>query len=406
MTFYQLSYNKPMKQSVKNISLVSITNLINLGLGVLLFLAVAIKLPKEEFGVYGLLTLLLVSLSKIIDFGSNSTFVSEFIGKGKNYLNELVNFKILAFVFTVLLSFLILKYVNKITDIQIVVSFTLGLFFYGVNYLLFALFQKDEEFIKASLLNFFPALIKGAFGVLIIFDMFKINLTNSFQIFSLSMIASAFLLPLKFQDLKKFQFNFNIKHFISNFYLAGMSQIINESWNTISNQILKLIRSLTDLGTFSLASKLSNVFSVISYSIYTVILASNAKRKKESLGYNLYESLILGLFLLLLASVGSIISPLFFNAVFGNKFNESILIFSVLLFSQAFASIHKFLDNYFFIEEKSKTLFLLTNIKLVLFVTLSYFLTSTYGLIGLATADLISSITITIVTFIYIIKNR
>ena len=220
------------------------------------------------------------------------------------------------------------------------------------------------------------------------------------------MIASAFLLPLKFQDLKKFQFNFNIKHFISNFYLAGMSQIINESWNTISNQILKLIRSLTDLGTFSLASKLSNVFSVISYSIYTVILASNAKRKKESLGYNLYESLILGLFLLLLASVGSIISPLFFNAVFGNKFNESILIFSVLLFSQAFASIHKFLDNYFFIEEKSKTLFLLTNIKLVLFVTLSYFLTSTYGLIGLATADLISSITITIVTFIYIIKNR
>ena len=406
MTFYQLSYNKPMKQSVKNISLVSITNLINLGLGVLLFLAVAIKLPKEEFGVYGLLTLLLVSLSKIIDFCSNSTFVSEFIGKGKNYLNELVNFKILAFVFTVLLSFLILKYVNKITDIQIVVSFTLGLFFYGVNYLLFALFQKDEEFIKASLLNFFPALIKGAFGVLIIFDMFKINLTNSFQIFSLSMIASAFLLPLKFQDLKKFQFNFNIKHFISNFYLAGMSQIINESWNTISNQILKLIRSLTDLGTFSLASKLSNVFSVISYSIYTVILASNAKRKKESLGYNLYESLILGLFLLLLASVGSIISPLFFNAVFGNKFNESILIFSVLLFSQAFASIHKFLDNYFFIEEKSKTLFLLTNIKLVLFVTLSYFLTSTYGLIGLATADLISSITITIVTFIYIIKNR
>ena len=154
-----------MKQSVKNISLVSITNLINLGLGVLLFLAVAIKLPKEEFGVYGLLTLLLVSLSKIIDFGSNSTFVSEFIGKGKNYLNELVNFKILAFVFTVLLSFLILKYVNKITDIQIVVSFTLGLFFYGINYLLFALFQKDEEFIKASLLNFFPALIKGAFGV-------------------------------------------------------------------------------------------------------------------------------------------------------------------------------------------------------------------------------------------------
>jgi len=49
-----------MKQSAKNISLVSFTNLINLGLGVLLFLAIAIKLPKEEFGIYSLLTLLLV----------------------------------------------------------------------------------------------------------------------------------------------------------------------------------------------------------------------------------------------------------------------------------------------------------------------------------------------------------
>jgi len=37
-----------MKESVKNISLVSLTNLINLGFGLILFLAVATKLPKEE----------------------------------------------------------------------------------------------------------------------------------------------------------------------------------------------------------------------------------------------------------------------------------------------------------------------------------------------------------------------
>lgn len=395
-----------MKQSVKNISLVSLTNLVNLGLGVLLFLAVAIKLPKEEFGVYGLLTLLLVSLSKIIDFGSNSSYVSEFIGKGKNYLNELINFKIIAFGFTAIFAILILKYLNGISDEKIVFSFIIGLFFYGLNYLLFALFQRDEEFIKASVLNFFPALIKGIFGILIIIDYYQINLANSFQIFSLSIAASTILLPFKISEFKKFKFDLNVMHFVSNFFLAGLSQIINESWNTISNQLLKLIRSLADLGTFSLASKLSNVFSVISYSIYTVILASNAKRKKDSLGYNLYESLILGLFLLLLASIGSISSPFFFSLVFGNKFNDSILIFSILLFSQAFASIHKFLDNYFFIEEKSKTLFLLTNLKLLIFVTLSYFLTTQYGLIGLASADLISSITITIATFIYIVKNK
>jgi len=394
-----------MKQSAKNISLVSLTNLVNLGLGVLLFLAVAIKLPKEDFGIYSLLTLLLVSISKIIDFGSNSTFVSEYIGKGKSYLNELINFKIVAFGFTTILSLIILFYLNEIKNISIITNFVFGLFFYGINYLLFALFQKDEKFVLASLLNFFPALIKGVFGSLILLNHYNVSLETAFQIFSLSIAASVILLPLKFKELKSLKFNFKIKKFISSFFLAGISQTINESWNTISNQILKFISTLSDLGTFSLASKLSNVFSVVSYSIYTVILTSNAKRKRDDLNYNLRESLLLGFFVLVLATIGSLVSPFFFNLFFGNKFNDSILIFSILLFAQAFASIHKFLDNYFFIEEKSRTLFSFTLGKLTIFVVLSFFLTLNFGLIGLAAADLIASIILTIVTFLYILNK-
>ena len=394
-----------MKQSAKNISLVSLTNLVNLGLGVILFLAAAIKLSKEDFGIYSLLTLLLVSLSKIIDFGSNSSFVSEFIGKSKNYLNELINFKIIAFFVTSIISVIAITFLNKIYDFSIISAFILGLFFYGINYLLFAIFQKDEEFVKASLLNFFPALVKGIFGLLILTNLYHPNLTNTFQIFSISMIASALMIPLKAKELKSFKLDFKIAHFVKNFYLAGVSQIINESWNTISNQIIKLVKSLADLGTFSLASKLSNVFSVISYSIYTVILTSNAKRKRDDLSYNIKESLILGTFLLALASLGTIISPFFFKIFFGNKYDDSIFIFSILLFSQAFASIHKFLDNYFFVEEKSNVLFSLTNFKLFVFVGLSVLLTFNYGLIGIASADLISSVLLTVITFIYIINK-
>ena len=190
-----------MKQSAKNISLVSLTNLVNLGLGVIIFLAAAIKLSKEDFGIYSLLTLLLVSLSKIIDFGSNSSFVSEFIGKSKNYLNELINFKIVAFFVTSIISVITIIFLNKIYDFSIISAFILGLFFYGINYLLFAMFQKDEEFVKASLLNFFPALVKGIFGLLILTNLYHPNLTNTFQIFSISMIASALMIPLKAKEL-------------------------------------------------------------------------------------------------------------------------------------------------------------------------------------------------------------
>ena len=395
-----------MKESVKNISLVSLTNLINLGFGLILFLAVATKLPKEEFGIYGLLTLLLVSFSKLIDFGSNSNYVTEFISKSRHYLEELISFKIYAFVGSSLISVLVLVLVNQIYDLEIILSFVLGLFFYGVNYTLFALFQRDEEFIKASLLNFFPALIKLGFGIVIFLNLLTIDLKLAFMIFSLSMCGSLVFLFFKFKEFKNIKFRPHIFHFVKNFYLAGISQTINESWSTIANQILKILKSLADLGTFSLASKLSNVFSLISYSIYTVILTSNAKRRRDEAGYNIKESLILGLFLILLATIGSIISPYFFKIAFDDKFDDSIIIFSILIFSQAFTSIHKFLDNYFFVEEKSKTLLFITTGKLVLFIILSIVLTSSYGILGLAFADLIVSASTTIFTFSYIISTQ
>ncbi len=180
-----------MKDSYKNITLVSITNLVNLGFGLILFLAVATKLPVEEFGLYGLLTLLLVSTSKLIDFGSNSSFVTEFISKSKSYFNELISFKIISFVFSSILATLILIYVNHIYNYEIIVSFVLGLFFYGINYTLFALFQKEEAFIRASLLNLIPAIFKATFGFLIILNYLVIDLNLAFMIFALSMVGSS-----------------------------------------------------------------------------------------------------------------------------------------------------------------------------------------------------------------------
>lgn len=395
-----------MKDSIIKIGYVSVLNFVNLGLGLILFLSLAQRLSIEDFGIYALLTLLLVSLSKIIDFGSNSTFVSEFISKGKHSLNEVISFKIISFFVVSLISVLILVYVNKITDFSIIFTFILGLFFYGINYSLFGLFQKDEEFFKASLLNFLPALVKAIFGGLFIFGFLIPDYTLGFQVFSLSMAASALFLNFKIKEIKTFKFTFSIRTFFKKFYLAGISQAINESWSTISNQILAILRTLVDLGSFSLASKLSNVFSLISYSIYTVILTTNAKRRKYLISYNLTESLILGIFLIIIATIGSFVAPIFFKVFFGNKFDDSIIIFTILLFSQAFASIHKFLDNFFFIEEKSQTLLKFTTIKLLLFIILSVLLTNTYGIIGLAVADLVVSLTITIFTFVYILNFR
>lgn len=405
-----------MKSSYKNLSIVGFSNFLNLGLGLILFSAAAKSLSLDEFGVYSFLTILLVWFSKFIDFGSNSDFVSNFLGKSKSYLNELINFKIISFVFSSVLGSIAVftavsyyySFKNQVINIDlylIIPFFILGLFFYGINYLMFALYQKDEKFLKASLLNFIPALIKGAIGILVLLEFINLNLDLFFGVFAISMIGSSIFLFEKFVELKNFKFNFQIFHFLKSFFLAGTSQQINESWVTISNLLAFIFKNLTELGNYSFASKLSNVFSVISYSIYTVILTSNAKRKKDSLSYNLRESLILGGFLLLLALTGTFLAPTIIPAIFGDKFNDSVAIFSILIFSGALASIHKFLDNYFFIEEKSKTLFIFTLSKLSLFVILSFIFINSFGIIGLALADLVVSFLTTSITFSYIYLN-
>jgi len=394
-----------LSKTLFNLSTVSLINFVNMGLGLIFFTAVAKALSLEDLGVYSLITLLLVSLSKLIDFGSNSSFVSDFISRNKNYLNEFLNFKFLSFIITSIVAYIFLFIVNRFNSFEIYLIFISGLFFYMWNYLFFALFQKEERFLEASLLNFFPALIKAIFGISVLTNILNINLITALTIFSISMAGSFLIGWRKIPELSVFKFNFKILHFVKNFYQAGISQFLSDSLGTTASQITKFLRDLTDLGTLSLASKLSNVFSTISYSIFTVILATNSKRKLESKLYNLQESIIIGGILFMLAVLGSLISPFFFSILFGDKFNDSIVLFNVLLFAGSFTATHRFLENYFYIEQKTGLLLKLTALKMILLISLSIILINYLGLLGVVIADLIASI-ITCSLSIYSIKRN
>jgi len=388
--------------NIKNLSVVSAINFINLGLGLVFFTSVASSLTVENLGIYSLLTLILVSSSKLVDFGSNSTFVSEYLSRNQNLMNEFLNFKVISFFATSGLLYILFFWINNFQDLNIFFTLILGLFFYMWSYILFALYQKDEMFLQASLINFFPACIKGFFGALILTKIIDVNLTSALWVFSISMSGSLLMIFPKINELSTFKLNFRVGHFVKRFYQAGISQFLSDSIPTTSTQITKFLRDLSDLGTFSIASKLSNVFSTISYSIFTVILATNSKRKQSGKNYNLKESLIIGLVLLLIAFFGSTISPFVFDFLFGEKFNNSILLFNILLFSGAITATHRFLENYFYIEQQTSTLLKITILKISLLIIIGTILTSEFGLLGLVIADLIVAITISLLSYSYI----
>jgi len=398
------------KKSLFNISFVGAGNVIGSIFGLILLTAIAKSLPLNEFGKYALLTSLLVSISKIIDFGSNNIFVAESImgksmTKNSDIKSQFISLKIILFVISSIISLSLLIFFKLYTS-KLLVIFIFGLIGYLINYTMFPLFQKDERYHYAVGLNFLPAIIKGLFGTLILLKFIRLDLNVAFSIFSLSLLSSSFLFLFMRDEFNNVKISFKgLFNNLKLIYPAGISQIIGESWLAISNGIIKLSKTFSDVGIFSLANKISNVFSLISLSIFTVLLPKNSLRKKHNLKYDLTETAILSclIFLLSLAAIAS--TRYLFPLIFGSKFSQSVLLLDIMILASAFTAIHTFMENYFFVENQTKLLLVVSTLKLSIFLVTSALLIPIFSLRGAAYSQLISACAALLITTTIIKKQ-
>ena len=379
---------------LKKISLVSVGNILNAGFGLIFLTAGARALNIADFGRYALLTTLLVFMSKVVDLGSNSVFVAV-TPDTKNKPLLIKNFytlKILLYILASTLSVIVLIILG-FSSTPILVIFLVGLLFYSVNVTLFAVFQSTEMFTHAVLLNTIPAFFKALVGGLILLSVFEPSFLLVFGVFSISMALCAvlyFFIPGEFRVGANFRGGF-IPIFKTSLP-AGISQLVSQGWPAVSNTILKISKGFSDVGVFYLADKVASVFSLISLSIFTVILPKNARRKKENLPHDLKETGFLAL-LILITAVGFVgVSGVFVKTVFGEKYAGSLIILDILIVASAFSAIHAFMENYFYIHNRTGTIMHIALIKLVVFIGLALILMPTWSLRGLALSQLLSAV--------------
>ncbi len=395
-----------MFDQIKKVSAVSIGNIFNSILGLSFLTAVARTLPIENFGKYALLTTLLVAVSKIIDFGTNSIYVAQSIAKGDNIINTFVTLKIYLLAATFPVAILVL-YLLGLLESTYLIIFILGLVAYGINYTFFAFFQKSERFVFAVGLNTIPALIKGSFAVLIFAGLLAVTVERAFLIFSGSVIFSSLLYFWLTDEQKKFEFtNSGIKKMFKESARAGISIIIHDGWSAIANSVAKIAKALTGVGIFAIADRIANVFTIISFSIFTVLLPKSARTKRDSQTYDIKETVVLSIGIILLAIIAVAISGFTVPLVFGEKFIASVSILNVLIFASAITAIHAFIENYFFVEEKTQIILGITLTRLGVFLTASFLLIPIISLQGLAYAQLIASTTALCVTVFFVYKLR
>jgi len=204
-------------KSLRKISFVGLGNIFNAGLGFLFLTAVARTLDLETFGKYALLSTLLLTISKIVDFGANSVYVARSIKEQNDKLSDtLFTLKVIQFLVSVPVSIISLKILN-IYDSATALIFILGILAYTMNYLFYAYFQKAEKYASMVFLNTIPQLVKGIFATLFFTAAVTPDLNLAFGVFSLSIFAGVFLFFFLPEENKRLKLD-----------IAGVSTLFKE----------------------------------------------------------------------------------------------------------------------------------------------------------------------------------
>lgn len=396
-----------MSKSLQKILLVGVGNVFNAALGFAFIFACAKTLGQTTyFGKYALLATLLVAISKLIDFGTNSVYVAKSISTDDtSLLNVFYTLKIILLAVSIPISVAIL-YAFKLNSFELLLFFVLGLVAYTINYTLNPIFQKMEKFFQLVLLNTLPALVKGTFAFLIILKIVQLNFSQAFGVFSLSLFSSAFMLLFLPKDYKHFKFGISKTwEILKESAPGGVSQLIYEGWSSISNAVAKIAKDFSNVGIYSIADKITNIVLLASVSVFTVLLPKNAYRKKQKLGYDFNEIFLLS-FLILIASFFGFFACKLFILRFLSNFSESIPLLGISMLATAFTSIHTFMEHYFYIEEKTNYIMYVNVGKLAIFLISASILTTMLSLRGLALANLIAAFAALTATAIFVVRNQ
>lgn len=390
---------------LKKVSLVTMGNMFNAFLGFLYLWAVANSLSLEQFGKYSLFVSLVVVLGRLTDFGTNSIYVTNSILRNPKSATFIYT-KVLLTLTACFIGLAILK-ITGLFDLIFAVILVGGIFSYGLIYTLYAFYQKEEKYGLLVLLYTVPAVIKAIFAGLFHFQILSTSVELAGAVFSLSIAAGVVLLIMD-NPLKGLKLSLKKRplELIKESWPAGISQTITEMWPALSNSIAKTLHGFSQVGIFALANKVSAIFSLLSLSIFTVLLPKNAKRKKQELKYSFDEVALISMVLLLIGIVGVIVSRFVVTNFFSPQFKDSLDLLNILIFAGVLTAIATFMENYFFVEETTKKILAINLAKLGAFTLGILALTPSLALKGLAYSQLIAGLVAVMVTAIFMFTAK
>jgi O-antigen/teichoic acid export membrane protein len=398
----------PKQTVLKNTFWLYFSEIISKGFRLLVFIYIIRVLGPKNFGVFEYFLSFVGIFFLFADFGISTIFIRDYQQQQdkEKQTNIFFSLKIILAVIFSLLALGGYFLSKKFYGFLFYFSFVLFYFLMAIegffeNFFI-ALEKTEKKFLFNTLMSLF----------LFIFVFLGLTFFKNILVVILAYILSALLgiifayfLTLKETKIKFFFDPQLAKKYLYNGLPLTLFGLLGYVFFTTDKIILAHLRSIEEVGYYSLASRILSVLFIIPSLFNTALypyLARKIVEKEEKIIKFLFKNILLGSFIsgFLIAILIFILSPIIVPIFFGSKYNFSIEILQAFVWIIVFVFPTNFLD-YFLISNHRQWLdFWITLLPAVLNVVLNFILIPFYGVYGAVYSSILAQALNFILTFV------
>jgi O-antigen/teichoic acid export membrane protein len=398
----------PKQTILKNTFWLYFSEIVSKGFRFLVFIYIIRVLGPENFGVLEYFLSFVGIFFLFSDFGIPTIFVREYQQQQdkEKQINIFFSLKIILAVIFSLLSLGGYFFSKKFDGFLFYFSIVLFYFLIAIEdffeHFFVAIEKTEKKFISNFLMSFF-LFIFIFLGLTIFKNILAVIL--AYILSALLGIIFAYFLTLKETKIKFFFDPQLAKKYLYNGLPLALFGLLGYIFFTTDKIILTHLRSIEEVGYYSLASRILSVLFFIPYLFNTALypyLARKIVEKDEKIIKFLFKNILLGSFIsgFLIAILIFILSPIIIPIFFGSKYNFSIEILQAFVWIIVFVFPTNFLD-YFLISNHRQWLdFWITFLPAVLNVVLNFILIPFYGVYGAVYSSILAQALNFILTFV------
>ncbi len=388
-----------------------------MGIGLFLNAWIARYLEPEGFGFISLGLIFGSFVAALCGSGLDSVIVKSLLEQKASTSQIIGNFFIVRLVLGLLTCVGILFYVLFFSQTYSTSSFAILLISFGN---LFVSLDTIDSYYQSHLLSKFTVFAKNAsFLVISAFRIFL--LLNHYSIewfiasFCVELILSGVFMIISYSYSTKnnffnFKFDFEfIKDILKNQYLLILGTVLYIIYIKIDQILISTILNAKELGIYSAALKLSEIWFFVPVIVSSSIFPSLIQLKNENENLFLQKiqfffkaSLVIGIIFSFLISVSS---SSIISKIYAEKYMSSAIILAIHTWSVIFVAWEYFCSNYLYIEKYTNILFSRILISCIFSICFNIILIPQYGIIGAVVSSLLSHFVMSTISLLFLKKH-